>query len=32
MGRAFTWRGGLQPGVTQGTGIADSPLNSGRFA
>lgn len=31
MGSAFNWRGRVRPGVTQGTAITDSPLNSGRY-
>lgn len=32
MGSAFNWRGRVRSGVTQGTAIADSPLNSGMYA
>lgn len=31
-GGAFNWRGSMRPSVMQGTAIADSPLNSGRYA
>jgi hypothetical protein len=32
FGRAFTWRGGLRSGVSQGTAISDAPINSGMYA